>query len=169
VRKALHIVASQFSAPLVPVPISRHSDPGNEDPDSVAIQKLIKGYSVSVDGGYHLDTPLKVIENVSLCRVVVTASYHAAVFALSQGIPVVALAKSEYYVDKFLGLIDQFGVGCEVIFLSDQHLEEKLIESIRQKWSKADSLRAELLTNAKHQVELGQAAYKRLYELVSSH
>jgi polysaccharide pyruvyl transferase WcaK-like protein len=51
--------------------------------------------------------------------VVVAGSYHAAVFALSQGIPVVALVKSPYYVNKMVGLGDQFGAGCEIVRLDE--------------------------------------------------
>ncbi len=37
-----------------------------------------------------LDTPLKVIRQVRRCRIVVTGAYHAAVFALAQGVPAIA-------------------------------------------------------------------------------
>jgi colanic acid/amylovoran biosynthesis protein len=167
VRKSLHSAARFYNVKLIPLPISRHSDPKNEDPDSVSIKKLIKGYTDQSDGGFHLDTPEKVIQNVSLCRVVVTASYHAGVFALSQGIPVVALAKSEYYVDKFLGLADQFETGCEVVFLNDKNLEETLTTTIQKLWGKAEALRPKLLDAAKLQIELSLSAYKRVYDLVN--
>jgi polysaccharide pyruvyl transferase WcaK-like protein len=52
---------------------------------------------------------------VSRCRVVVTGSYHAGVFALAQGIPVVATAASRYYHDKFSGLADLFGGGGDIV------------------------------------------------------
>jgi hypothetical protein len=37
---------------------------------------------------------------VSTCRILDTGAYHLAVFALSQGIPVVALSSSGYYDDN---------------------------------------------------------------------
>ncbi|NJR75723.1 MAG: polysaccharide pyruvyl transferase family protein [Scytonema sp. CRU_2_7] len=108
------------------------------------------------------------MEQIGRCRVVVTGSYHAGVFALAQGIPIMGLAKSEYYADKFLGLADQFGVGCEVIFLHEQEFATKLVDSIDRALESAEQLRPQLLEAAKEQVELGHTAYKRVYELVNS-
>ena len=169
VRLALHDVARRKSAPLVPIPISfTGNKDGDELSDSMSIQKLLRDYDDDSDGGQSLETPLKVIQQVGSCRVVVTGSYHAGVFALSQGIPVVALAKSEYYMDKFLGLADQFEVGCEVVSLNTQKLREKLVNSISTAYESSEQLRPQLLAVARKQIELGQMAYKRVYEVVNS-
>ncbi|MBW4446558.1 MAG: polysaccharide pyruvyl transferase family protein [Spirirestis rafaelensis WJT71-NPBG6] len=167
VRSALHNVAKKLNTPLIPAPIDHSSDEGYAESDSAAIQKLLKGYDDTSDGGKSLDTPLKVIEQIGQCRVVVTGSYHAGVFALAQGIPAIGLAKSKYYANKFLGLADQFGVGCEVILLDDPELENKLVDSLERAWQSAEQLRPQLLEVAKRQVELGHTAYKRVYELVT--
>lgn len=164
VRSALQHIAREKSVPLIPVPIANYK---TED-DPKAIQKLLAGYDNDSDGGQDLDTPLKVIEQVGRCRVVVTGSYHAGVFALAQGIPVVGLAKSKYYVDKLLGLAEQFGTGCEIISLDDEQLLEKLIFAINNAWILAEEVRAQLLESAGQQVELGRAAYQQVYKLVES-
>lgn len=164
VRSALQHVAREKSVPLIPVPIANYQ---TED-DPKAIQKLLAGYDDNSDGGQNLDTPLKVIEQVGRCRVVVTGSYHAGVFALAQGIPVVGLAKSKYYVDKLLGLAEQFGTGCEVISMDDEQLQENLIFAIDNAWRLAEEVRAQLLESARQQVELGRAAYQQVYQLVES-
>ncbi|MGI2905521.1 polysaccharide pyruvyl transferase family protein [Tolypothrix sp. VBCCA 56010] len=168
VRLALHDAAKKWDAPLIPAPIDHSSSEGFIESDSVTIQKLLKGYDDNSDGGQNLNTPLKVIKQIGCCRVVVTGSYHAGVFALSQGIPVIALAKSEYYVDKFYGLADQFGVGCEVLLLNDPELEKKLVESITHAWESAEQLKPQLLEAAKRQIELAHTAYKRVFDLVNS-
>ena len=102
------------------------------------------------------------------CRIVVTGSYHAGVFALSQGIPVVCLAKSHYYIDKFLGLADQFRAGCQLVFLNQEALSERFLDSIEKAWESAEDTRLPLLEAADRQVEMSRKAYKRLYELVST-
>ncbi|MDZ8077970.1 MAG: polysaccharide pyruvyl transferase family protein [Nostoc sp. DcaGUA01] len=168
VRSALQEVAKSQDAQLIAAPISRFYYKGYEDSDSMTIQKLLNGYENTADAGQYLDTPSKVIEQIGQCRVVVTGSYHAGVFALAQGIPVVCLAKSEYYIDKFLGLADQFGIGCTVVLLNDRHLREKLIISIDAAWKSAEHIRPQLLDAAKKQIQLGHDAYKRVYELVQS-
>ena len=108
-----------------------------------------------------LDTPLTVIRRVGECRVVVTGSYHAGVFALSQGIPVVGLSRSDYYTDKFLGLADQFGSGCRLVPL-DEPLDEALPARIIELWREAEALRPDLLAAASRQVEEGREAYALL-------
>lgn len=164
VRSALQHVAREKSVPLIPVPIANYQ---TED-DPKAIQKLLAGYDDDSDGGQGLDTPLKVIEQIGRCRVVVTGSYHAGVFALAQGIPVVGLARSKYYVDKLLGLAEQFGTGCEVISMEDGQLRENLIFAIDNVWRLAEEVRVQLLESARQQVELGHAAYQQVYKLVES-
>jgi len=142
------------------VPISRYY--GFED--ARAIQEVLKGYDESSDGGQSLDTPLKVIGQVSRCRIVVTGAYHSAVFALSQGIPTVCLAKSAYFVDKLMGLADQFGTGCEVVLL-DSDLAENLRACLEKTWNSALEVRPSLLAAAREQIRVGQDAYKRLGEI----
>lgn len=166
VRSTLHNIAKKKNSQLISIPILRyHIDP-NAESDITTIQQILAGFENISDEGNNLDTPLKVIEQVGRCRIVVTGSYHAGVFALAQGIPVVSLAKSQYYIDKFQGLADQFGVGCDVILLSDEEFAEKLAFSINKLWESAEILRAKLLEAAQQQIHLGQTAYKRLYEIV---
>jgi polysaccharide pyruvyl transferase WcaK-like protein len=106
IRPVLHEFARSHQAPLIPIPIALQ-----EDLDATTNRMLMKGYDDASDGGKGLDTPLKVIDQVGRCRILVTGAYHAAVFALSQGIPAVCLAKSEYFQDKFLGLRNGLTIG----------------------------------------------------------
>lgn len=163
-RPILQNAAGIYKAPLIPIPISHVH--GEED--IITIRQLIVEHDQEANGGQELNSPLKVIEQIQRCRVVVTGSYHAAVFALAQGIPAVSLVNSNYYADKFLGLAEQFGkAGCEVIFLADAQWSEKLADAISRMWQSAEHLKPQLLETAACQVEVGRAAYKRLYELVS--
>jgi polysaccharide pyruvyl transferase WcaK-like protein len=162
IRPLLHDAARKHGASLIPVPIARL----DRESDVRSIRQILAGYDDGSDGGQNLSSPLKVIKQVARCRVVVTGSYHAGVFALSQGIPVVGLVKSPYYADKFLGLADQFGAGCQVIFLDEEQFREKLAEAIDTAWRAAEHLRLPLLEAAKRQIEVGWDAYRRVHELV---
>jgi colanic acid/amylovoran biosynthesis protein len=163
VRSSIRRAAGEHRAPFVPVPISVHG----EDSDSRSIRELIAEFELASGVETEPQTPLELTHRVGRCRVVVTGSYHAGVFALSQGIPVVALAKSAYYRDKFLGLSEQFGIGCWVVMLDEDALQERIIAAIRDAWNSAGQVRSPLLAAARRQIELGQAAYQRLYQLVS--
>lgn len=162
VKSALQDAAKIKNAPLIPVPIE-FSDSGS---DVKSIQQLLAGYDNESDGGQSLSSPIEVAKQAGQCRVVVTGSYHAGVFSLSQGIPIVALAKSEYYKDKFLGLADQFGITCELIFLDDPQLREKLSAAIDRTWQSAEAVRTQLLEAAQKQIALSQLAYRKIPELV---
>ncbi|WP_287127944.1 polysaccharide pyruvyl transferase family protein [Candidatus Cyanaurora vandensis] len=159
VRQALQEVAQTLDAPLFPVPISRGHD---SDPDSIS--QLLNG----ADGGLALDTPAKVIQQVGQCRVMMTGSYHGGVFALAQGVPLVALVKSAYYKDKFLGLAQQFQQGCEVLYMDDPDLKTKLVHTLIRLWQASPDHRPHLLQRAREQMEASQQAYQYLHDLVES-
>jgi polysaccharide pyruvyl transferase WcaK-like protein len=120
--------------------------------------------------GRELDTPLKVIHHVSACRIVVTGAYHAAVFALAQGVPAVCVARSPYFIGKFLGLADQFdGYGCHLVSLDDPDVPARLLEAMEEAWEEAPRIRASLWRAAEDQIERGQAAYRSLHALLDQH
>ncbi len=79
---ALTAAAADHGAWMTPIPIAHHG--GRMDVDT--LRELLAGLG-DTDGGASLETPQLVIERVGECRVVVTGSYHGAVFALAQGIP----------------------------------------------------------------------------------
>ncbi|MFO0749364.1 MAG: polysaccharide pyruvyl transferase family protein [Myxococcota bacterium] len=95
-------VARTHGAPLVPIVVSTF--PLGHDGPPLAVA---------------LDLPVpeprrvaEVLAAVARCRAVVTGSYHGAVFALGQGIPVVGLSGSAYYRDKLVGLARAFPARC---------------------------------------------------------
>jgi colanic acid/amylovoran biosynthesis protein len=155
--------AQALGAPLVPVPISALG--GEEDMNAIASLLGSSNSAVAVDQstGIHLQA----IERIQQCRMVITGSYHAGVFALAQGISVVGLAANAYYLWKFRGLAHQFGEGCAVVALNEPgafDLLERLIEST---WSGAERLRPALLAAAERQVGQSRAAYQRVYERIA--
>jgi polysaccharide pyruvyl transferase WcaK-like protein len=99
--------------------------------------------------------------------VLVTGSYHAAVFALAQGIPAVCLALNPYYAQKFLGLADLFSEdGCVVVTRDSRGDISHLAERLTKAWETADEQRSGLLAAASAQVEAGRGAYERIRKLV---
>jgi len=163
VREAVQHSARRLAVPLLPLPISRYQG----EADHLTLRELLSGFNES-DGGASIDSAREVIDQIGMCRAVVTGSYHPAVFALALGVPVVGLARSQYYLDKFHGLADQFGVGCEVILLDTPDVESAISAAIERAWRSADAVRPQLLEAAARQVELQRAAYSRLSELVSA-
>ena len=165
VKTVLQEFAKRYNAPMIPVPIA--FEPGCAD-DPQTIRQLLAGFDDHSDGGLTLDTPVKVIKQAGRCRIVVTGAHHAAVFALAQGIPVVCLAKSHYYIAKFLGLQDQFGPGCETVFINDPGLRENLAAAVERAWHHAEGVRLPLQQAALRQIELSRRAYDQVKELVNS-
>jgi len=153
--------AKRWSAPLLPVPIALPG--GSDDPKTIA--RLLADQDNCSDGGRILDCPEKIIRQVGRCRVVVTGAYHAAVFALVQGVPAVCIAFNRAYREKFLGLADQFGPGCQVLFLDSPDSRHQIGAAIQAAWESADKLRPLLIESAARQVESSQFAYKRAKEL----
>lgn len=163
-RPVLQDFARRHNVSLIPLPIAMQV----YTRDDLAIKQLLIGFDEESDGGKTLDSPLKVIKQASLCRVVVTAAYHSAVFALAQGIPVIGLAKSAYFSGKLLGLQDQFGEGCQTILLNEQDWPDKLNTAIERAWQDADELRGTLQAAALRQIELTRSSYERLKHLATA-
>jgi polysaccharide pyruvyl transferase WcaK-like protein len=159
-RPIIFAAAEFHKAPLIPLPIGN----GRASQDRNTLTQLLSGL---VHSSMDADTPNSVIRRVGKCRVVLTGAYHAAVFALAQGIPVVCLAKSPYFIDKFLGLANQFGPGCEVIRLDSPELKYQIISGIDRLWLSAEDLRPRLQEAALRQIEASRNAYKRFADIVA--
>ena len=161
-RPVLHKFARERQVRLLPVPIahSRSAD------DARSIHELIAGATEASDDAVPFDTTQHVVEQVGRCRIVVSGAYHAAVFSLSQGIPVVCLAKSAYFAGKFSGLSDQFGVGCTVVDLSRSDCAERLETAMNESFDAADDLRGRLLEAAVRQIGESRRAYRQLTDLL---
>ncbi|HKR62409.1 MAG TPA: polysaccharide pyruvyl transferase family protein [Thermoanaerobaculia bacterium] len=137
--------------PLLGIAMSRNV--GEEDAESV--RRAIG-----------VDTETNALDAIAHCRVVVAGSYHAAVLALSMGIPAIAIANSAYYADKFRGLAAQFGDACRVLIASDTDFDARLRNAIDEAWQRADATRASLLDAAARQVALSESAYDQVIALV---
>lgn len=157
--------AQELGARLVPLPISQHGRAGANDP--AVLQGVVQGLSDQADGGASSDTPLKVIAGAGTCRVVVTGAYHAAVFALSQGVPAICIGRSSYYLTKFRGLAQLFGPACVVVDLRTRDHEAGLAAAIRERWFAAEATREPLLAAALRQVRHSHAAYARVGRIVT--
>jgi colanic acid/amylovoran biosynthesis protein len=157
-RRPLQEAAHEVGAPLVSVPISRHPD---ED-DSGICDRLFDGYPSVPAPLNDLTLVEGMIREIGRCRVMITTSYHGGVFAIAQGIPVVAWLKSKYFAAKLYGLANQFGVGCEVVTLDEGDWEARLKSAILSAWNSAEQLRPRLLDKAASQLAASQAAYEKL-------
>lgn len=158
VRKPLQATAREVGATLVKIPISRHP----EEDDSAVCRYLLEGYESVAEPAHDLTLVEGMIKEIGRCRVMITTSYHAGVFALAQGIPVVAWLKSKYFAAKLYGLANQFGVGCEIVTLDEGNVQERLRSAILSAWNSAEQVRPRLLDAASSQVAASKAAYERL-------
>ena len=129
VASVLQEFARRHKTPLLPIPIAVHEYAHDHE----TIRQLLAGFDDESDGGLSLDTPLMLVKQTARCRIVVTGAYHAAVFALAQGIPVVCLCNSPYYLAKFQGLEDLFGIGCAIVMLSEPDWPTKLAARSKQR------------------------------------
>jgi colanic acid/amylovoran biosynthesis protein len=165
IRGVLHQAAARHGAGLIGIPTSSWG----VESDQFKIGELLAGYPNTVLSSLRFEPTIDLIRKAGRCRVVVAGAFHAAVFALSQGIPAIGLVRTKEYSIKFGGLVDQFGPGCQLLHFDDEQLPEKLAAAIDQAWESADRLRPQLLEAATAQIQLGQQGYQRLYDLYQSH
>ena len=156
--------AQAWGVKLLGLPIARGSSPS----DGQILRRVFGTAKGALDDGRQLDTPLKVIRQTRECRVVVTASYHAGVFALSMGIPVVGLVASAYYRQKFEGLAAMFPRGCAVVQANHPNCEPEFSRHLDALWQESPRLRDALIAGAQSQVRKSQQAYQDLAMLVEN-
>ena len=164
IRSTLHTIAVRNSARLIALPVCV-ADSADTASDTTIIQTMLRSGDVPVVDETPVTTA-SLIERFADCRVVVTGSYHAAVFALAQGSPAVCLFRSEYYEMKFRGLRAQFGEGCELVDMTDAGFEVKLENAVESMWLAAETVRPRLLAAAQRQIEDGHRAYDRLSRIL---
>jgi polysaccharide pyruvyl transferase WcaK-like protein len=157
VKQVLKEVSSRLQTQIIPIPVI--FKPPYDDISS--IKKVIGSLKVDYQDAEAINTPADLVRQISRCRIVITGAYHSAVYALAQGIPVIALAKSEYYQSKFGGLSDQFGGGCKIVYYDDPCFRFKLFEEIIDMWNRADQYRDHLLAAAECQVLSSRSAWKQ--------
>jgi hypothetical protein len=143
---------------IIPVPISTRED----ETDIDAIRTMAGNENIPAPFDRSNASPELVISQIKQCRLVVTGSYHAGVFAAALGVPVIGLAKSAYYMAKFRGLEAQFGSGCRTLALNRPEDVGTLSPTIDLLWENADALREELLSRAADQVLSIGRAYDRV-------
>lgn len=156
--KLLQTAAARLRTKLLPIPISFQS---GERSDLSVLNSMIKPNGNFYDTESE-KTPASVIRQVGRCRLVVTGSYHGAVFALAQGIPAVCIAGSEYYSDKFHGLAEQFKLGCRVVNWQQEAAANEINEAVEAFWKNAENIRETLLNEAHEQIRASRFAYRRV-------
>ena len=154
-RPVLAAAAERHRTSLVPIPISY-----NDNAEDVRVLRSLLGQDVPDDEAVQF--PAKTVAAAAACRVVITGSYHAAVFALSNGVPAIGLAASPYYVAKFEGLREQFDGGCTVVRFDEPSWRDNLATAIDRNWLHAEAFRLPLLAAAARQIESARAAYRRM-------
>jgi colanic acid/amylovoran biosynthesis protein len=163
VRPVIRRFAETRGVSLVGLPITV---PPSKCDDSSTIREFLGDGADAAGNLAPIDTPRKVMEQVSRCRLVVSGAFHGAVFALSEGVAAVCLGKGDYVLDKFRGLADQFGGGLVIVDLDTVDFPAQLDAQIQNMWEAAPSWRAALLDSAARQIAAGRGAYRRLKEIV---
>jgi colanic acid/amylovoran biosynthesis protein len=160
-RMALREFTEERGVAIVSCPICFDAEGGDAQSVQRVAGDLARGQLESCDAN-----PRAVIERIGQCRVLVTGSYHAGVFALAQGVPVLGLAKGRYYAEKFAGLLEQFGPACRVTRWDDAEFGYQLRQELAGLWDRALELRAGTLATAEAQIKAGRAGYAALPELL---
>ncbi|QDT14186.1 Polysaccharide pyruvyl transferase [Alienimonas californiensis] len=163
-REAIAGAVAAMNAHVRCVPVSFH----DKERDLDRTLELVPSNRLAAGGDVVEDTPEAVASVAGQCRAVVTGSYHAGVFALSRGVPVVGLVASDYYAWKFGGLAAQFGPGaCTPLETTGPHLAARLTAAVTDAWNAGPDRRAAIYAAACRQAAACEAAYDQLLAEVS--
>ncbi len=148
--------AEAIGAPVAALPVSRYADA-----DLAAIRAMLPPRGAGLARA-EVTTPQQLIAAAAGCRAIVTGSYHAAVFGLGQGVPVVCLTRSAYYAAKFAGLAELFPGACLQVSLAAESFPADLRLAIRTAVALPEPERLAALDSAARQRAAGRAGYARL-------
>jgi len=157
-REGIDRVSRQHSLWPLPLPVALNA----EYHDLASVQRVIRFDQAALDLARGVDMPIDLVRLVARCRLVITGSYHAGVFALCRGVPVIGLSKSAYYDAKFDGLIGQFGPACRVVRLDEADLSSRLQATADELIASAPSLRAGLSERVASQVQSSRQVWDEL-------
>jgi polysaccharide pyruvyl transferase WcaK-like protein len=106
---------------------------------------------------------------VAECRVVVASSYHAAVFALARGIPVVGISSTPYYDGKFEGLRELYGPrAVSVLAVSQAGWPDRMRQLVRAAAALDTAARAAVAERSAELAGVSRDVYAGLFESVES-
>jgi polysaccharide pyruvyl transferase WcaK-like protein len=149
-------IAATLHAPIVGLPVSRYAS----DADIDALRALLHlAHNRREMDLKDIASPEDLVSAAANCRVIVTGSYHAAVFGLAQGVPAVCLTKSCYYDAKFAGLRALFPGACFVVPLDAPDWATRLRTTIPQAWHLPYPARAAAKNAAVRLRDTGQEVY----------
>src|SRR4029079_6639272 len=155
IRGVMAELRKRLGVKIVGLPVSFNT----HEKDS-AVLAAVTGTAVAPNA---MDTPERLIAAAAECRVVVTGTYHAAVFALAQGIPCVCFYVSTYYRNKLEGLAKQFPGGCVAVNLNAKEAAERIVSDSLMFWeSSRGALCCRLRQSAEEQVRLSRVFYGRV-------
>ncbi len=158
---AVAATAAAVEAPIVNLPINL------EGPnDHSAVEFALQGQSVRRLECEPAKTPQDLIDRIDQCRLVVTGSFHAAVFALARGTPVVAIASADHYRHKFGGLADLYPDGCVVIDSDIRSLAVSVQAATLRAWFEANALRQRIQHRTQVLLSRQRQFWGRLAEIV---
>jgi polysaccharide pyruvyl transferase WcaK-like protein len=157
--------ASRRGVTTLALPVSRYK--GASDLDFIRTPGCGREGNAAGQESTDLRTPEELVERAARCRLVVTGSYHAAVFALAAGVPAVCITKSRYYDLKFEGLGAQFPGGCHIV-RPGPDFRHDLSEAIDLAWDTSESERDDIHSAARAQVAQVDQVYTRFKSLLTA-
>jgi polysaccharide pyruvyl transferase WcaK-like protein len=158
VGTTLRACARRHGAGLLGLPVSLA--PGAEDADALRRSLDAAGPATGLVVP-DVRTAADLSAAAGRCRVVVTGSYHAAVFALARGVPTVALSGSAYYDAKLGDLRALFPELAWLVPVGRDDTAALLTAAVAAAWDVGDDVRAHARAEARHQRRLGRELYAR--------
>ncbi len=163
VGSAIVEAARELRATIVALPVCR----GAAGEDLAAIRAALRDQgSPSEITLTDLTTPEQLRRAADSCRVIVTGSYHAAVFGLAQGVATIGLTGSSYYDAKFAGLKALFPSALRTVSLRDHNAPGILQRAIAESWRLSNAARLTAIHAGARQRNAGREAYAQFFKAV---
>jgi len=146
----LQAALAHVAAPTIALPIRR-----DHDARAARVIAAILGIPTIA-----LPSTRALREAVGACRVVLSTTYHGAVFALAQGAAVVGVYGSSYYREKLVGLVADFPGSMQALDARGASFAALLHDALAAAWQDAPHQRPTLVSQVERWISTSRAAWR---------
>jgi polysaccharide pyruvyl transferase WcaK-like protein len=136
-----------------------------KDTDDRSTQQVLAGLPIESCKAERAAT----LSAIAKCRVVLTGSYHAAVFSYALGVTVVGLAGNRYYQQKFAGVAERFGTMPLIYTLAngpEKNDPNILYNLLKRAWEAAPKNRAPLIRARDEQIMTNRSFKRKVFDQI---
>lgn len=160
-REVLDGLRSSLTVAFLAVPVTSFAG----DSDVSSLRQINKGGDFFADNEIEVETVEELIGRAAQSSLMITCSYHAGVYAISNDVPTLLLTSNPYYDQKMNGLIDAFpNARVDLIDLRSKDWKSSLVEKSLAFLKVADKETRVCARQSEEYRQINNQLYERIFQ-----